>query len=261
MGRIVRIGLCTSTDGLPAPVEGLAFIEPTVASLLCPGKDEAAFEAALAGARAAPVPPAAVNCFFPGTLKNVGPDVDAAALDAWVETTCRRARAAGVKTVVFGSGGSRSVPDGFDRDRAAEQLTENLRRYGPIAAEHGVTIVLEPLNSHDCNFVNSVDAAAEFVRAAGHPNIRLLVDTYHMATDGDPPDAIRRAAGLMAHAHCAEGDGRGPLGAVGEDQRPYFRAMKDAGYDGPVSLECTWRDVASQIAPAVTELRRQWEAA
>ena len=248
-------------NGLSAAVDGLAFVEPTVASLLRAGEGEEAFGAALAKARTAPVPPEAANCFFPGDLKNTGPDVDAAALDAWVQTSCRRAAVAGVKTLVFGSGGSRSVPEGFDRDRAGEQLLENLRRYGPLAAGHDVTIALEPLNAHDCNFVNSVDEAAELVRAAGHPNIRLLVDTYHMAVDGDPVDAIRRAAGLIAHVHCAEGDGRGPLGTVGENQRPYFRAMKDAGYDGPVSLECTWRDMGSQIAPAVAELRRQWETA
>jgi len=257
----VRIGLCTPIDGLTDPLDGLEYIEPTVGELLCPGEDDAAFQAVLARARAAPAPTEAVNCFFPGGLKNTGPDVDAAALDAWVQTACRRATAAGVQTIVFGSGGSRAVPEGFDRDRAAEQLVENMKRYGPIAADHGVTIALEPLNARDCNFVNSVDEGAGLVRAAGHPNIRLLVDTYHMAVDDDPVDSIRRAEGLVVHVHCAEVDGRGPLGAVGEDQRAYFRALKDIGYEGRISLECAWDDFAAQIAPAVAELRRQWETA
>lgn len=229
--------------------------------MLCPGEDDDAFQVVLAKAGAAAAPTEAVNCFFPGGLKNTGPDVDAAALDAWVETACRRAAAAGVEIIVFGSGGSRAVPEGFDRNRAAGQLVENMKRYGPIAAAHGVTIALEPLNTKDCNFVNSVDEGAELVRSAGHPNIRLLIDTYHMAVDNDPADSIRRAEGLVVHAHCAEGDGRGPLGAAGEDQRPYFRAMRDIGYDGRISLECSWQDFAAQIGPAAAELRRQWETA
>lgn len=257
----MRIGLCISPDGLTDPVEGLEYVEPTIAGLLCPRESDEAFEAILAKARAASVRPEAANCFFPGDLKNTGPDVDAAALDAWVETVCRRAAAVGAEIIVFGSGGSRAVPEGFDRGRAAEQLVDNMKRYGPIAAGHGVTIALEPLNERDCNIVTSVAEGAELVRAADHPNIRLLIDTYHMAVDGDPVDSIGQAESLVAHAHCAEGDGRGPLGAVGEDHRPYFRALQDIGYDGRISLECTWRDFSAQIGPAVVELRKQWETA
>ena len=257
----MNIGVCTGLDALAAPVDGLEYIEPGAAALLCPGADDAAFEAVAARAAAAPVPAKAVNCFFPGELKNTGPDVDATALDAWVTATCRRAAAVGVEIIVFGSGGSRQVPEGFDRARAGEQLVANLKRYGPIAAACGVTIALEPLSRRDCNIVTSVDEGAELVRAAGHPNVRLLADTYHMAQDGDPVESIRRAAGLIAHVHCAERDGRGPLGATGEDQRPYFRAIKDIGYDGRISLECSWGDFAAQLPAGVAELRRQWETA
>ena len=68
---------------------------------------------------------------------------------------------------------------------------------------------------------------------------------------------IAAAGKLLAHAHCAEADGRGPLGAKGEDQRPYFRAMKDAGYDGRISIEANWRDFERQLPAALAELRRQ----
>jgi sugar phosphate isomerase/epimerase len=257
----MQIGVCTGLDGLTGPVDGLAYIEPTVGGLLCPGEDEPAFAAVLARAQVAPVRPEAVNCFFPGDLRNTGPDVAAAALDAWVDRACRRAARVGIAAIVFGSGGSRNVPEGFSRDRASLQLIENMKRYGPIAARYGVTIVLEPLSRDSCNIVTTVDEGAELVRAADHPSIRLLADTYHMAVDGDPPEAIRRAGGLIAHVHCAEGDGRGPLGAVGEDQRPYFRALKDTGYDGRISLECRWDDFDAQLRAGIDELRTQWETA
>jgi len=257
----MRIGVCTGLGGLSGPVSGVEYIEPTVAELLCPKDDEATFGQRLQAARSAPLAPEAVNCFFPGDLKNTGPDVDADALDAWVETCCRRASEVGVRIIVFGSGGSRQVPEGFDRARAAGQIVENLKRYGRIAARHSVCIVLEPLHRKDCNIVTTVDEAAGLVHAAGDPSVRLLADTFHMAMDNDPPDAIRRAGELIVHVHCAEGNGRGPLGTVGEDQRPYFRALKDVGYDGRISLECNWKDFAAQLAPGAAELRRQWETA
>jgi sugar phosphate isomerase/epimerase len=257
----MQIGVCTGLDGLNSGVDGLAYIEPTVDALLCPKEDDAAFEAVRAKAQALSVLPRAVNCFLPGDLKTTGPHVDPAAVDARVRTACARAAKVGVEIIVFGSGGSRRVPDGFDRGAAGEQLVGHLKRFGRIAAKHGVTIVLEPLSSSDCNIVTSVDEGAGLVRAADHPNIRLLIDTYHMARDDDPVDSIRRAEGLIAHVHCAEGDGRGPLGARGEDQRAYFRALKDIGYEGRISLECRWDDLEGQLPAGVAELRRQWDGA
>lgn len=257
----MRVGICTSPAALASPIDGLDYIEGTVGELLCPRENEAAFAERLAAAGGAAAPVRAANGFLPGELKTTGPDVDAAAVDTFVHTALGRAQRMGVTVIVFGSGGSRAVPDGWDPARARDQLVEHLRRWGPRAAEAGVTIALEPLNARECNIVTSVDEGAEMVRRADHPNIRLLIDTYHMATDGDPPDAIRRAEGLVVHAHCAEGEGRGPLGTVGEDHRPWFRALKDIGYDGGVSIEATWKDLAAQLPAALAELNRQIQTA
>lgn len=257
----MRIGVCTSPEELARPVEGLTFVEPSVTGLLCPKEDEAVFAERLAAARAAAAPVEAVNCLIPGDMKTTGPEVDAAALDAYIGVVCRRAARAGVKRIVFGSGGSRKVPDGFDHERAAGQLVEHLKRWGRIAAGHGVTFVVEPLNAAETNIINTVDEGAELVRRADHPNVRLLADTYHMARDGDKPEAIRRAGGLIAHVHCAEGGGRVPVGFGGEDHRPYFRALKDIGYDDRVSIEATWENFAQQLGRAVAELRKQIDSA
>jgi len=257
----MRIGVCAVPEKIARPPEGLDYVEGAVADVLRPREGEAAFADRLAALKAAPLPVEAVNCLLPGELKTTGPDADAEAAAAYVATVCRRARRAGVRRIVFGSGGSRQVPEGFDRARASEQLIERLKRWGPLAGEAGVTIVIEPLCRADCNIVNTVGEAVELARAADHPAVRVLADTYHMGRDGDPPAAIRDAGDLLAHAHCAEADGRGPLRPDGEDQRPCFRAMKDAGYDDRVSLECRWDDLGRQLAAAVEELRRQIETA
>ena len=257
----MRTGVCATIAKLPGPVAGLDYLEATVADLLCPRQDAAAFAERLAAARAAPAPVEALNIFLPGELKTTGPDVDLAALDAYVATACRRAGAAGVKIIVFGSGGSRRVPEGFDHAAAGEQLADHLKRWGPLVAAAGVTLALEPLNRTECNIVNSLAEGADLVRRAGHPSIRLLADTYHMAVEGEGPQAIRQAAGLIVHVHCAEGNGRGPLGATGEDHRGYFRALKDVGYDARVSIEAKWTAFQAQLGPALAELRRQIQTA
>ncbi len=257
----MRIGVCTAPESVPQAVDGLTFIEPTVTDLLCPRQDDSAFARRLAAAGAAPAPVRAVNCLLPGEMKTTGPQVDCRALDEYLHVVCRRARQAGTRRIVFGSGASRRVPEGFDRARAAEQIVDHLRRWGEIAAASDVVIVVEPLNKAETNIINTVDEGAELVRRADHPHCRLLADTYHMATDGEPPEAIRRAGGLIVHVHCAEAGGRVPVGFGGEDHRPYFRALKDAGYDGRVAIEARWQDFARELPRAVALLREQIDSA
>jgi len=128
-----------------------------------------------------------------------------------------------------------------------------------MAADHGVTLVVEPLQKRDCNIITTVGEGADLVRRADHPSIRLLADTFHMAADGDPPGSLDEAGELIAHVHVAELEGRTPPGVHGEDLRPYFRPLRQAGYDGAYSLECNWQNLDDQAAAALAELRRQIE--
>ena len=257
----MQIGVCTAPENFTDAVDGIEFIEPSVANILCPAEDDAAFEQRLAAAKACPAPVEAVNCLIPGSMRSTGEDIDGVALDKWIDTVLNRAAAIGVKRIVYGSGGSRRVPDEFDHRRATSQIIGHLQRWGPMAKPLGITFVLEPLNQGECNIVNTVDEGADIVRHVNHPNVQLLIDTFHMALDGDPPEAIRRAGELVCHAHCAEADGRGFIGVKGEDHRPYFRALKDIGYAGRMSIEAKWTDFAAELPAAVEELKKQIESA
>ena len=194
------------------------------------------------------LPVAACAGLLPGTPKVVGPETDDAATDAYLARVLRRAAAAGVNTLVFGSGKARNVPDGFDRGRAAAQITDFLKRSAPVAAEHGVTIAVEPLNRGECNLVNTVAEAMTHVRAVGHPSVQCLLDTYHLWVEGEPADHVRDAMPHVRHVHVADRDGRVAPGESGtSDYRPLFGALKAGGYDGGVSVECRDFDPADPV--------------
>src|SRR6056297_1521495 len=112
------IGVCQPPDAIKTKYDGLSFIEPTVKDLLCPDQDDAEFARRLEALAECPYPAPAVNCLFPGSLKTTGPEVDEEAVGRWFTTVATRAKQAGVSVIVYGSGGSRKVPDGFDADRA-----------------------------------------------------------------------------------------------------------------------------------------------
>lgn len=255
----MTLGLYVDIDRASAlPTDQFDFVEENVQTLLVPEQDEEAFQQRLqiAGTLARPV--LAANRLLPPDLKPVGPNVDEARLTRWCETTMRRAEQVGVRVIVWGSGVARRVPAGFPVERAWEQFIGAVRRAAPMAEQHGVTIVIEPVCRHDSNFIMSLADGARVVEAVAHPNVRLLADFWHMEVEGEPASEIERFAHLLEHVHLSEyGMDRAEPGRRGDDFRPYLRALKNARYDKAVVIESNWGDVASETQSGLAELRRQ----
>lgn len=249
----MKYGVCGGPEtGAAAARAGYDYYEMTVGSLLKPLEDEAAFELALKEAKKAGIPCEALNVFVPGQLKITGPQVDRQALRQYAATALRRAEVAGVKSIVFGSGAARRIPEGFARAAAWEQLVDFCKMLGPLAQEHGVTIAIEPLNQAECNVLTSVGEGAELARQVDHPAIRLLVDCFHWAKDGDSFEDLVQAGPLLAHAHIATLPNRRTPGAEDYDFGRFFEALRLGGYDGRISIE-------GEIGEADMELPRGLE--
>jgi sugar phosphate isomerase/epimerase len=253
-----KIGVCTSLANAPIlKAAGCDYLEEGVGGFLTPAEPEDAFAVRLAAARAAGIPIRACNGFLPGALKAVGPEAKPAEILAYAGTAFRRAAAAGFSIIVWGSGESRRIPDGFLRSRAEEQFRSLAREVAAAAATSGVTLVLEPLNAGETNFLNSLAEGAAMVEAVGHPNFRLLADFYHVVRAGESPDDMVRHASLVRHCHIAEKDKRTPPGTAGDDFRPFFRALAKMAYSGRISIECRWDDMKAQLPRALAALNKQ----
>lgn len=252
----MRYGVCTDPVNAPALAQaGFDFIELHVQNHLKTMQDESAFAPELIRLGASALPCEAANCFLPADLKVTGPQADMDALAAYVELACSRAARAGIQTIVFGSGGARRIPDGFSRDEAWQQLVAFGRMLGPVAQKHGVLIVVEPLNRRECNVLNGVGECAEYVRQVNHPAVRLLVDAYHWALDNDSYDDLVESMPLIAHAHIATYASRKAPGLEACDFGPFFDALKKGGYDGRLSIEGGWGDMATEASQALRVLR------
>lgn len=143
------------------------FAEWTVGDLLKPREPYEAFRAALDEAHSAEVRYPVLNCFVPGNLKITGPNADISALRIYATITLERAEQAGVKVIVLGSGGARRIPDGFDAEVAHNQLVSFCSMVAPISYDHGVTVVVEPLNKAECNGSESSCARRRTLRLYG----------------------------------------------------------------------------------------------
>ena len=252
----MQYGVCGGPDRAAVAAQaGYEFFEWTVGAFLKPREDEAAFDAARAQVETAGLPCPVVNCFVPADLKITGPAADLAALETYVTTTLRRAQTAGVAVIVFGSGGARHIPDGFDRDEAHGQIVAFCRMLAPIAEAHGVTVVVEPLNQGECNVLTSVAESADLVNEVNHPALRLLVDGYHWLKDDGAVEAIVSNGPLLVHAHVATVPNRLPPGAEECDLETFFMALRDAGYDGRVSFEGKCPEPEAQLPKALEVMK------
>jgi len=256
----MNIGICChpkDVEGLEA--DGFDFIEAGVQGFLVPEQEESVFLANLESARRAVKPLKAANGFLPGDLKCTGPNIDRERLVRYATSAFKRAEQVGIGIIVFGSGAARAVPEDYPKEQALKDFVEVLKLMGPVAQLHGVTLVVEPLNRSECNFINSVAEGAEAVEQCNHPNVRLLADFYHMLKDGEPATEIARFGHLIAHTHVAELAGRAFPGKSGEDFRPFFRALRQSRYTGSISLECAWGEMRSELAGSIRYLRGQME--
>jgi sugar phosphate isomerase/epimerase len=253
-----KIGVCTGTanSGILAPA-GYSYIEEAVRNFLVPAEDESVFQSKRALLKESRLPVEACNNFLPANLKCVGPAAAHEDILKFAETAFRRAEIAGVKTIVFGSGGSRVIPENYSRDAAREQFISLCKQMVPAAAKYKVVISLEPLNSKECNFINSVAEGAGIVEAVNHQNFRLLADIYHMLRENESPATITRYAHFLYHTHIAENAGRSAPGVNKEDFTAYFKALKEAKYVGRMSIECNWTNLEQQAASALQTIQAQ----
>ncbi len=209
-------------------------------------------------ARTLTIAPEAYNVMLPGAIKVTGPDADLRAIERYLELAYGRAGDLGGSVIVFGSGGSRNVPEGWPHEEALRQLEEACRVAGDVASGHGITVAVEPLNTRESNIINTVEEGAALVRRVAHPSVRVLSDLYHLSVNGEGFEGTVAAGPLLAHVHVAIPEDRGmPLPHRGGDVLArYFRALRDAGYDGRVSVEARWS--SDEVTAGAAYLRDTW---
>lgn len=251
----IKFGVCTGIENHTlVSYAGYSYIEEGVRRFLIPEQSGEEFEKKMELLQASEIPVRACNSFLSGELKSTGPNTVHEKILEYSEIAFRRAKRAGIETIVFGSSGSRNIPDGFPVEKAKEQFISLCSSMGPIAGEYGVTVVIEPLNTNESNFINTVLEGAEIVESVNHPNIRLLADIYHMKMVGEGPESIVKTAHLLSHTHVAEKEGRTPPGVHKEDLSPYFDALREIQYKGRMSVEARWDNFEDEVGVAYEAL-------
>jgi sugar phosphate isomerase/epimerase len=149
------------------------------------------------------------------------------------------------------------IPAGDSLEAAEARFVAGIRAVADHAAPLGVSLVVEPVNRYELNYVNSVapDGIALMARIA-HPNVKLMPDVFHMNIEDASVAASLVAAGpLVGYCHLADSNRWAP-GQGHTDFPAILDALRAIGYDDWVAVEILPHPSADEAAAqAITYLR------
>ena len=161
---------------------------------------------------------------------------------------------AGYKNLICFSGNRR----GKDDETGWKNCTDGLKQVIGIAEKHGVTLVMELLNSkvnHKDYQCDKTSWGVELAKRIGSPNFKLLYDIYHMQIDeGDVISTIRKYQEYIGHYHTGGVPGRHEIDETQELYYPaIMKAIVDTGFKGYVAQEFipSWTDKLAALKKGI----------
>lgn len=134
------------------------------------------------------------------------------------------------------------VPADLSVETCEQVFVENLKSAAPLAAEAGVILLLEPLNTQTMPGYLHTDTAhtRRIIEAVDVPNINLQYDFFHMQImQGNHIETLTNNLDIIGHIQFSSTPGRHEP-QYGELNLPYlFAWLDDSGYDGWVGCEYT----------------------
>lgn len=136
-------------------------------------------------------------------------------------------------------------PEGVSDDRAFAEYLRNVAWAAELAAQCGVTLVLEAQNRQDAPgfLLDSQNRAAAVVEAIGSAHVRLLFDVYHaQMSEGNLSESFRSLLPLIAHVQIADVPGRHEPGSGEIDYGHLFSVIEHSSYRGWIGCEYAPRE-------------------
>lgn len=103
-----------------------------------------------------------------------------------------------------------------------------------------LTILIEPLNRYDAPdyFLSGSDQAARLIARAGHDNLKLMFDCYHLQImEGDLSRRLQALMPIIGHVQIAAVPDRGAPDHGELDYRHICGVLRDLGWQRPIGAE------------------------
>jgi sugar phosphate isomerase/epimerase len=169
-----------------------------------------------------------------------------------------------IEVPVFGPNKFQDIsPIMTPREIEERLLVTELKELAPDVQRTGINLMLEPCTKKETHFMNLQSQAAGFIEAVGAPGFKLLSDFYHMQLEeNDIAATLRQYGKYTVYVHLADGQARTEPGSLPFDYRPGFRALKNWGFSGWLTMECRATDnPEAALARGLAYIKKQWAEA
>jgi sugar phosphate isomerase/epimerase len=136
-------------------------------------------------------------------------------------------------------GGVRGTLTGSEDGHADQyhRAVDAVHRYGEYAQKQNVSLVIEPINRYETNYINTIQDALQFIGDVDLYNLGILADTFHMnIEEANLAESLQLAGDRIHHVQFTDSNrlaaGRGHI-----DFRVLAAALRDSGYRGYLSTE------------------------
>ncbi len=139
-------------------------------------------------------------------------------------------------------------------------LVAQLKELVPDVEHTRVNLMLEPCNQKETHFMYLQSQAARFIEAVDAPGFAVLSDFYHMQLEEkDIAATLREYGKYTVYCHLADGKARTEPGSLPFDYRPGFRALKEWGFSGWLTMECKATDnPEAALERGLAYIKKQW---
>jgi sugar phosphate isomerase/epimerase len=129
------------------------------------------------------------------------------------------------------------IGDNGMRSDIENRFMETIHELCEDAASKNVTLLLEPVNRYEIDFINSVEEGVKLLEKVNHPNLKLMPDVFHMNIEDVKIGAeLSRNIEHIVYIHLADSNRLAP-GWGHTDFEDIFRHLKNASYNGWLSVE------------------------
>jgi len=132
------------------------------------------------------------------------------------------------------------LPPGVSPDQAWATLASNVRYAAEVLQGHGITLLLEPINTWDVPgfFLHRSDQVIRLMDEVAAPNVKLQYDLYHaQRMEGELAATLQRLLSRIGHIQLADNPGRHEPGTGEIGYRYLLDWLDRLGYTGWVGCE------------------------
>ena len=131
-----------------------------------------------------------------------------------------------------------TVPEGMtDKRPYLERSVASMKEASKVAEDNQVYLNMEVVNRFEQFLMNTCEEAVAYVEAVGSPNVKVMLDTFHMNIEEDfAGEAILYAGDKLGHFHIGENNRKPP----GYGHIPWTEigaALRKIDYQGYVVME------------------------